>query len=356
MNNTVGHLLMTRKRKQIHGGKPWIVSKKQSIAIAIILALVIAIGPVLYFRFLQPADIPFSMNAAIIDQLAKGFPNPTFVKNATTQLENLGFSVTYYNGSLDVNFFKGLAKYNCGIIILRVHSALREDNSTVDLFTSEEFDDTKYIAEQDQGLVTKGEFLYAPGHYYFAITSSFIENLEGRFPKSIILAMGCWSLKPGLEQTMAKAFIDKGATAYVGWTNLVLPRDTDNETLKLLTMLLSENKTLGNSVSQTREYSYRPYPYESGNETIQTRMNFYPPSVSSLKISNLIAEAKTTSSQKTFGSLESLLPKITLNAPLGSTKSAKKPSQLNQEPIYASLLQTHKSEKTRSETKTAMTN
>lgn len=287
---------MTKKRKEIPQENPRMPSKKQLITISIILAAAIVLAPILYLRFAQTSDVPFSLNAAIIDQLGKEFPNPSVVKNVTDILKTHGFNVAYYNESLTVDFFKGLAKNNYGIIILRVHSALRADNSTVDLFTSEQFDETKHTEEQGAGLVTEGEFLYEPGKYYFALTSSFIENLEGRFPKSVVIAMGCWSLKPGLEQ-MAKAFVDKGAKAYVGWTDMVLPRDTDRETLRLLNTLLNENETLADSVSQTSKYSYLTYP---GNKTIESEMNYYPTSARSLKVSDLIAEVKTKSALKSF--------------------------------------------------------
>jgi hypothetical protein len=219
--------------------------------------------------------------------------------------------VTYYNKTLDVDFFKRLAEYNYGIIILRVHSALREDNSTVDLFTSEQYDPNKYSWERENGLVTKGEYLYAPGKYYFAITSLFINNLAGRFPKSIIIAMGCWSLKPECEQ-MAKAFLDKGAKAYVGWNETVLPKDTDYETAKFLEMFLGKNKTLASAIDLTGSHTYHD---PSINITVTTRMDFYPPlpSVGDLKISDLIAEtngSKTLTEFNNFGQRSFLIVNI----------------------------------------------
>lgn len=279
---------MTKKRKEIPKEREQLPSKKQLILISIILIFVIAIGSLISSLFLQASEVAFSLDAAIIDQLGQESPNPTFVENVTSILKNYGFNVNYHNESLNVDFFKGLAKYNFGIIILRVHSAQREDNSTVDLFTSEEFADDKYRPELEDGLLTIGEYLYAPGEHYFTITSRFIENLEGRFPKSIVIAMGCWSLKPRCEQ-MANAFLKKGAKAYIGWTDVVLPQDTDNETLKLLKMLLIEDKPLGDAVSETRSYTY-----SGDHQTVKTQLNFYPQEASNLRISRLITEAKAS--------------------------------------------------------------
>jgi hypothetical protein len=271
------------------------------VAILIVLTLIVTLCSVVFFLFLQPSEVTFSLNAAIIDQLGESdpsFSNSTFVKSVTNILESRNFTVTYYNETLDVNFFKGLAEYNYGIIVLRVHCALREDNSTVDLFTSEKYASDKYQWEQDHGLIVVGNYLYRPEEYYFAITSLFINNLAGRFPKSIIIAMGCWSLKLECEQ-MAKAFLDKGAIAYVGWTDIIYPQDTDQETATLLEMFLVKNETLADAVAITKQHTYPAYGKTS-------KMEFYPPSVSvgDLKISDLIAEAKNSKTLMTFNNSE----------------------------------------------------
>ena len=283
---------MAKKKKEIAQQKTWIPSKKHLVAVLIVLTLIITLCSVVFFLFLQPSEVAFSLNAAIIDQLGEsGMSNSTFIERATNLLESRNFTVTYYNKTLNVDFFKGLAEYNYGIIVLRVHSALREDNSTVDLFTSEQYDPNKYSWERENGLVTKGEYLYIPGKYYFAVTPNFIKNLEGRFPKSIIIAMGCWSLKQGCEQ-MAMAFLDKGAKAYVGWTDVVLPKDTDHETARFIEMFLNRNKTLDSAVSSdSRAYWYHD---PKTNESVTSQMEFCPLSEKNLKISDLIAEAKVS--------------------------------------------------------------
>jgi hypothetical protein len=295
---------MAKKKKEISQEKTRIPSKKHLVTILIALTLIITSCSVVFFLFLQPSEVTFSLNAAIIDQLGESDPlssNSTFVESVTNMLESRNFTVTYYNKTLDVDFFKKLAEYNYGIIVLRIHSALRDDNSTVDLFTSEkydpDYDSNKYPSERESGLLTIGEYLYAPGKYYFAITSLFINNLVGRFPKSIIIAMGCWSLKPECEQ-MAKAFLDKGAIAYVGWTDIIYPQDTDQETATLLEMFLVKNETLAAAVARTKRHTYPVYGKTS-------RMEFYPPSVSvgNLKISDLIAEAKGSKTLTTFNNL-----------------------------------------------------
>jgi len=287
---------VARKKKETAQQKTWIPSKKHLVAILIALTLIITLCSVVFFLFLQPSEVAFSLNAAIIDQLGEsGVSNSTFVEGVTSLLGGHNFTVTYYNKTLNVNFFKGLAKYNYGIIVLRVHSALREDNSTVDLFTSEKYDSGKYQWEQDHGLVVKGKYLYRPEEYYFAITSLFLENLEGNFPKSIIVAMGCWSLKSGCTQ-MAKAFLDRGAKAYVGWTDIIYPQDTDQETATLLEMFLAKNETLADAVERTKLHAYPAYGKIS-------KMEFLPLSARNLKISDLIAEANGSRTLTAFNNL-----------------------------------------------------
>jgi len=259
------------------------------VIVTVMLVLLITVVSSIFLLFIHPLPVLFSLKAAIIDQLGAELPNPAFVNNATITLEAYGFNVTYYNETIDVDFFKELAKRNYGVVILRAHSALRDDNSTVDLFTSERYVSSAHSDEQENGLVVKGTLNYTgTPQKYFAVTSKFIENLEGTFPKSIIIAMGCWGLKPGLEQTLAGAFVRKGATAFLGWTNLVGYSHSDDETSKLLTNLFVHNKTLDEAVGGTeRDFWY----YGS-------QMRYYPSEAGSLRISDLVAEANANTTSK----------------------------------------------------------
>lgn len=279
-------------------------SNKQLIAASAIVVCIIVSGSVLSFWLTKAPEAKFPLNAIIIDQLGKDpqFLNTSFVDTATSILRSSGFNVTYYNQTIDVNFYRSLAKSDYGIIILRAHTAKREDNSTIDIFTSEQFVNGKYQYELENGLVTKGAFLYdqilnRPERFFFAITSKFIDDLEGRFPKSIVIAMGCWSLspKPGLDDKLPKSFIDKGASAYIGWTDEVLAKDTDAETVKLLNLLLVENRTISDAVSRTSSYQYGAIGPDNQLTTITTKLRSYPSSADSLKISTLINEAKAAS-------------------------------------------------------------
>lgn len=63
--------------------------------------------------------------------------------------------------------------------------------------------------------MVKGELNYSGSvKEYFAFTPKFVKELEGTFPKSIIIAMGCQTLNKTVKQQMAEAFRLKGAKAY----------------------------------------------------------------------------------------------------------------------------------------------
>jgi hypothetical protein len=279
------------------------IPNKKLLALSISLNAIIIFGFIAYKMFFQNQETKFSLKAAIVDQLSGHFSNTTFIARATNLLTNVGFNVSYFsNESVTVPFYRQLVEGGYGIIIFRAHSALRANETIVDLFTSEKYDESKYLDYRTDGLLAKGEYLFEQGsdRFYFAIAPKFIERF-GSFPKSIIIAMGCWSLKPGYYG-MAQAFINRGAKAYVGWNETVLPKDTDYETAKFLEMFLGENKTLASAIDITGSHTYHD---PSINITVTSRIDFYPPlpSVGDLKISDLIAEAKGSKTLTAFNNL-----------------------------------------------------
>ena len=252
------------------------VSRKHIIILLASAGLILALVSAAALLQSPPQTPHFSLTAGIIDQLGAEIPNPAFVNTITTILNDGGFNVTYHNKTLNVAFFKNLGKYNYGIIILRAHAALRDDGSTVDLFTSEPYSDTAHTADQDNGLLVKGVLNYSDVQKaYFAITTKFIESLEGQFPRSIVIAMGCNTLDRDLEQ-MAKAFHKKGAEAFIGWNGYVGNLHTDEQTVTLLNGLLANNETIGQAVDGTE-----------WDMTYGSRMACYPETARNLRVSDL---------------------------------------------------------------------
>jgi len=279
----------TRKTRRVQEKEEKRLLNKKLLAASFTLAIIIIMGAVLYHFFWrnQEREVKFSLKAAIIDQLSEDFPNKNFVDNITEMLEEYNFTVTYYNYTqTKVEFFKGLAKGNYGIIILRTHAALRKDGSAVDFFTSEHYSETEYEELQDKGLLVKGELnISGTIKEYFAFTPTFVEKLEGTFPKSVVIAMGCQSLNLTVKQQMAKAFCDKGAKVYIGWSSWVSWQHSDNETMQLIKRLLYEDMTIEDAINKAKE---SPDPYYGAF------LDFYPKSSGSLRISDLIKEAQAS--------------------------------------------------------------
>ncbi|MEM1540313.1 MAG: hypothetical protein QXJ07_02895 [Candidatus Bathyarchaeia archaeon] len=277
--------------------KTWKIKKEANkpllnrklLATSITLAVIIILGAVIYQFFFQTSEskVKFQLKAVIIDQLSEDFYNQTFINIMTNILEEYNFTVVYYNHTqTKVEFFKGLAKGNYGVIILRTHAALRAGVSAVDFFTSERYDDTKYEEMQNKGLLVKGELnISGKIKEYFAFTSDFVKRLEGAFPKSIVIAMGCQTLNLTAGQPMAKAFCDKGTEVYIGWSSWVSIKHSDEETLKLMKRLLHENKTVSEAV---RDAGTDP--------NFRASLKFYPETARNLRISDLVKEAEASSS------------------------------------------------------------
>jgi len=276
-----------KKRKEKTRQEKRLFSNKQLLMISFVLVATIIFGFLISSFLLQTQEAKFSLKAAIIDQLGEEFQNSDFNQTGIVAsiLENAGFNVSYHRSeTINVAFYEGLATYNYGVLIFRSHSATRKGETIVDFFTSEEFNEHEYEEELNNGLLTKGYYSWRP-EFYFAIAPKFIENLEGCFPKSIVIAMGCNSLNETCTE-MAEAFIKKGAKAYIGWTGLVEASHTDDETIKLLKALLEENETIADAV-------YDITPDFSGSE-----MRYHPQTIGSLEIDDLVAEARSSSNHQ----------------------------------------------------------
>lgn len=271
-----------KTRKQSLKEKPFLNKRLQILTI--FLGVIIVLGFLLFQIFMQTPQVEFSYKAAIIDQIGEESPSipesaRKFNETVTSLLESVGFNVSYHKSeSITVDFYKGLAKYDYGIIVLRAHAALREENdkTTVDFFTSQKFEKDKYVSEQNNGLLSKGNYSWEPDKFYFAITPKFIERLEGYFPKSLVIATGCWSLKSD-SQEMATAFIKKGAKAYIGWTDLISLSYSDDTIIKFLQYFLVSNMTISEAINECNKFS-DPEGYSG-------KLSYYPSEIGGYKLS-----------------------------------------------------------------------
>ena len=215
----------------------------------------------------QKAEAP-ELRAAIVDQLGLSEPNPEFVQTATSVLQQAGYTVDYYPPEqVTVDFYRKLPQQKYLLILFRVHIArftqegltmadperrqalLDAFGNSVFLFTSEQYDSAKYSDDRQNLRLFAVRNLTGSGDTrYFGITPRFIQSMQGSFDKSVLVLMGCDGL---LFDGTAKAFVDKGAGAVVGWDSLVSGPHTDEAIESLLQKLLPGRLSLGEAVKRT---------------------------------------------------------------------------------------------------------
>ena len=253
---------MKRRKKRRKG-----LSKKESLY-GILLAVVIISILFIYFSLRSSSNQTngtFQFKAAIVDHLGLTQPNQTFTQTETNILEQAGFTVDYYPGEeVNVEFYRKLPTHDYGLIILRVHSGLLRGSPTLGLFTSERYEQSKYIYQQltDQlwGAVYSEEDR-EKGIIYFGISPLFVKHsMNGKFENTIIIMMGC----DGLTYTdMAEVFIQKGAKVYISWNGPVSASHTDQATTRLLEHLITERQTIKRAVTETMKEAGPDPTYES---------------------------------------------------------------------------------------------
>lgn len=221
--------------------------------------------------------------AAIVDQLYIREPNPEFITEATRILESCGFTVDLWQGAaITVDFYRKLPSMGYKFILLRVHSGLLvtlegetvKELDTTYLFTAENYTTTRYIADQLTDKVSNA--LMAENFpLVFAVNSEFLKSTKGKFDRTVVLAMGCESYH---YDDMTEAFVEKGASVYIGWSSVVSLEYVDSVTLDLLGNLCTANMTVAAGVSRSMadlgndpyfDSYLKYYPPESGGRTIK---------------------------------------------------------------------------------------
>jgi hypothetical protein len=227
---------------------------------------------------------PGQYRAAIVDQLYVREPNPELITEMKALLGAYGFSVDLWQGdNITVDFYRGLPDLGYKLVILRVHSgillAMKEEKieplEGTYLFTAEEYSTTRYVSEQLSNKVANA-MMTDDYPLVFAVNSEFFrKDTKGKFTDTLIIAAGCESF---YFEDMAEAFIDKGASSYIGWSTIVSLEYTDEVLKHMLTNLLTNNMTLEDSTALAMAElghdpyfgaSLRYYPSNSGSHTVK---------------------------------------------------------------------------------------
>ena len=194
--------------------------------------------------------------AAIIDQLAFRDPDPAFITQATGLLKSVGFEVDVWQGTqITVDFYRKLPSMGYRFILMRVHSGSLvqiKNGEAVEmpdtyLFTAENYTTTKYVTDQLTNKVSYA-IMEANTPNVFAVNSDFIRSANGTFHNTVILAMGCESSE---HTDLERAFVAKGASVYIGWSDIVTLDHVDKTTLDLLKNFCTGGMTVSQGISQT---------------------------------------------------------------------------------------------------------
>jgi hypothetical protein len=199
-----------------------------------------------------------AQTAVIVDQLSLTQPNPEFVSSARSLMAQAGYLVDYFPGErVTVDFYRSLPKRDYDLIVLRVHAGItteidassgeRIETEYVSLFTGEPYSTGKY-PEEELNRLGKARY-YEGASPLFGIGPEFVtHSMEGRFDDALVVMMGCDGLR---SQRTAQAFLDKGATAFVSWSQPVSASHTDTATKQLLERLLIQGLPTAEAVRET---------------------------------------------------------------------------------------------------------
>jgi hypothetical protein len=192
--------------------------------------------------------------AVIVDQLGLAAKNPGFINGARSTLERAGYDVDYVpSPRVTVDYYRGLPEAGYDVILLRAHAGAIYDGKTpegqgVFLFTSERYDESKYLDEQRDGELAIGQVFGVP-QQYFGITPAFIaDRMQGNFDGATVIVMGCDGLSYAEN---GAAFVERGAEAVIGWRGLVTSGHTDTATQALLAAMLDDGLSAGDAVART---------------------------------------------------------------------------------------------------------
>lgn len=221
-----------------------------------------------------------TLKAAIVDQLYNLEPNPLFISTVTKQLEDFGFQVDLYQGDeVTVDFYKKLPSYGYKLIILRVHGGLLQNENGIGdkiwLFTSQPYSRMSYFIAQLRDQV-RAAGISSTTTPLFAISAKFVTDcFKGDFDNAVIINMACAAF---YSDDMAKAFTEKGASAYLAWDVSVGLRYVDEATMTLVQKLFADELTIGDAVAVTMQENgpdpnnnafLNYYPEENADKTLR---------------------------------------------------------------------------------------
>ena len=226
------------------------------------------------------ADFDAKPGAAIIDQLYSVKPNPLYIEKTREILEAHGYAVDVWQGDdITVSFYRDLPTRGYKLIIFRTHLGILSlvgkseviPMETTCLFTNEIYDTRKHVLEQFDERLQEGQ-MSEDYPTVFTLTPKFVtDSMNGDFEDTAILMMGCAS---SYWDDMSTAFVEKGASVYLGWSATVTLDYLDSAALDLVDNLLTKQMNIEQATASTMdEAGYDPY--------YNARLRYYPDSAAS---------------------------------------------------------------------------
>ncbi len=226
------------------------------VTVAALAGVLVASGFVLTRQ-----DGPSRPKAVIVDELALTDENAAFIADTTQQLEAAGYRVDYVPpAKVTVDFYRALPGRGYKMVVLRSHAAeqITRDAGTgsvttvgdAGLFTGETYSKTSYLPDQYKSVLGVGSIPQVPNNVqWFTVIPQFISGeTKGNFGGATVVLMGCAGLK---TETLARAFVGKGASQFISWDDAITAEHTDRATAALLHHLLAGQLPPKEAVAQT---------------------------------------------------------------------------------------------------------
>ncbi len=230
----------------------------------------------------RPSPASTGSGAVIIDGLQET-GRSRFASQAVPELAALALNVDYFSGEqVNIDLFRGLSARGYSVIVLRMHSGLLQKEGQLSgntwLFTNEAYSSLNYIDERRTEIIVKAR-TDESRPWVFAIGPEFVRSrIAHQFGKAAIVAMGCYSL---YYEDLARAFVSKGASAYIGWDGNLNIEHSDRAALELLKGLCGRKMGLSQALKRVGENV-------GADPTFGSRLVAYPPSVTDRTLNELI--------------------------------------------------------------------
>lgn len=198
-----------------------------------------------------------------MDQTSISFPCPEFIAEARGYLEQAGYSVDAYPpAAVTVDFYRTLPAHGYRFILLQTHSTsqvvLEEERANSGeyppgpfLFTSELYEQSRYLTLQLDDQIRASKLLFEESPMLFAVGPTFVrKSMQGRFEDTLIIIGGCQSMA---YPDLAQAFLDRGASAVIGWDEMVSLAHNNKAVLHLLQALTVDGLSPDEAVEATMD-------------------------------------------------------------------------------------------------------